>query len=84
MGVGERLRPDVGRPIRWRVTGQEKSLEAEVRSSGEVKRGGDFGHTQQEPLVIIPGHVRILVSGLGGLLEVFDAVCNKGLAPIPA
>lgn len=37
MGVGERLRPDVGRPIRWRVTGQEQSLEPEVRSSGRSR-----------------------------------------------
>lgn len=37
MGVGERLIPDVGRPIRGRVTGQEKSPEVEARSSGRSR-----------------------------------------------
>lgn len=42
--VGEgrgKLRPDAGGPPGWRVTGQERSLEAEVRSNGVC-----FGHTQ--------------------------------------
>lgn len=42
-GGGGLLRPAAERLTRWRVTGQDRSLEAEVRSSGEVREGVCLG-----------------------------------------